>query len=552
MVQVNTVRLNRAEVEAYLRSRRFKRGATMAAFYTVLFLLVATLLGTYVNPGQVQLSAYDDDWDDMSAFRDDLRSMGLETRSLVSSPLLLNEIENPENTVFIIAGVEKDTISLPRFTGDASIIQFTESDGYTSSEVEAVATFVAKGGTIIVMDDFGYSGGVAKAFGIEYSGHKLYDAGAWSETLDYNYIWINMTDGYMYDPVHNRTQWPLHPCGSDMDQDGYIDRLDPDPANPAIPGLMAITPEDAGLCAHRITGDPNNPYDLSPSFNLLLNSPSAFDPDAAEDYEKNRYGLGMSSTDSYLDINDDGDLTVGPAGSGFEGDLQGPFAVYIKYCLSSQCDDSRTGRAHFVADGSLLMNTVYDHGQMYGDQQTEIPANDNRMWVLDAIAEALLTGNDSLMPGENAQVIFDESRHQQSSMAGEAYNLMYYVLVYFTSDWMAMLILFLSLFVAFEAVIIRKTDPEPWRHVFSIIYYGFGDARRYGYYSRANKIKQVLLSRVRNLNTLTREEFDALPARELQGMINDPVLVKFVFEDRNYSLEQLVAVVKRIKMWGRK
>jgi len=38
----------------------------------------------------------------------------------------------------------------------------------------------------------------------------------------------------------------------------------------------------------------------------------------------------------------------------------------------------------------------------------------------------------------------------------------------------------------------------------------------------------------------------------LQGMINDPVLVKFVFEDRNYSLEQLVAVVKRIKMWGRK
>jgi hypothetical protein len=57
---------------------------------------------------------------------------------------------------------------------------------------------------------------------------------------------------------------------------------------------------------------------------------------------------------------------------------------------------------------------------------------------------------------------------------------------------------------------------------------------------------------VRNLNTLTREEFDALPARELQKMINDPVLVKFVFEDRNYSLEQLVAVVKRVKMWGRK
>ena len=57
---------------------------------------------------------------------------------------------------------------------------------------------------------------------------------------------------------------------------------------------------------------------------------------------------------------------------------------------------------------------------------------------------------------------------------------------------------------------------------------------------------------MRNLNSLTRDEFDALPARELQKMISDPVLVKFVFEDRNYSLEQLVAVVKRVKMWGRK
>ena len=34
-------------------------------------------------------------------------------------------------------------------------------------------------------------------------------------------------------------------------------------------------------------------------------------------------------------------------------------------------------------------------------------------------------------------------------------------------------------------------------------------------------------------------------------MINDPVLVKFVFENRNYSLEQTVAIVKRIKVWGR-
>ena len=34
----------------------------------------------------------------MSAFRADIKSMGIETRSLVSSPLLLADIEDPRNT----------------------------------------------------------------------------------------------------------------------------------------------------------------------------------------------------------------------------------------------------------------------------------------------------------------------------------------------------------------------------------------------------------------------------------------------------------------------
>ena len=114
-----------------------------------------------------------------------------------------------------------------------------------------------------------------------------------------------------------------------------------------------------------------------------------------------------------------------------------------------------------------------------------------------------------------------------------------------------MLLLFLTLFIVLEAVLIRKEDPEDWRHVFRIIYYGFGDARRYEYYQRPEKIRQVLLARVRNLNTLSREEFDALPAVELQSMIEDPVLVNFIFEDRRYKTDELVGIIKRVKEWGR-
>ena len=41
-----------------------------------------------------------------------------------------------------------------------------------------------------------------------------------------------------------------------------------------------------------------------------------------------------------------------------------------------------------------------------------------------------------------------------------------------------------------------------------------------------------------------------MPASELQGMIQDPVLVRFIFEERNYSADELVGIVQRIKQWG--
>ena len=213
------------------------------------------------------------------------------------------------------------------------------------------------------------------------------------------------------------------------------------------------------------------------------------------------------------------------------------------------CLDSDSGRVHFVSDGSVLINSLYNAGpdSPYSDS---VPLNDNRKWALDIIAEALLLGNTSTSAGEEAIVIFDESRHQQETPMGDTYNLLYYILVYFTNDWMAMLILFLTLFIVLEAVLIRKDDPEDWRHVFRIIYYGFGDARRYDYYQRPQKIRQVLLTRVRNLNTMSREEFDALPAAELQRIIDDPVLVQFIFEDRRYKPDELVGIIKRIKAWG--
>ena len=529
-----------------LTSRQSRRLAITTAFWLMLGILLFSILQTYIITGEKQQSAYGDDWNDLNGFRDEVSNLGIETTALISSPLLLTEIDNPEQSIFVISGVERDTISLPKFTGDETIVDFREADGYTSSEISAIRDFVDAGGTLLLMDDFGYSASLADEYGLTYSGHHLYDGEAWARELDFNFVWVNETSAFNFTSTSGSVAMAMHPCLRDVDFDGVIDLLDDEPYDPNVGGV--ITEQNVGLCAHRWNQETGE-WDFTENYNLLTNSPSAFEKDGSFNPAENRYAISASTLDSYLDTNDDGNLTVGFEAAGIAGDEQGPFAIYVRYCVDRMCLDSDKGRVHFVSDGSVLINSLYNAGpdSPYADS---VPLNDNRKWALDIIAEALLLGNTSTNAGEEAIIIFDESRHQQETPMGDTYNLLYYILVYFTNDWMAMLILFLTLFIVLEAVLIRKDDPDDWRHVFRIIYYGFGDARRYEYYQRPQKIRQVLLTRVRNLNTMSREEFDALPAAELQRIVDDPVLVQFIFEDRRYKPDELVGIIKRISSWG--
>ena len=166
------------------------------SFWSVLTLLIAFIASTYIVDGKTQQSAYGDDWDDLGDFRSEINSMGVRTTAMVSSPLLLSEIDNPEETVFVVSGVERDTISLPRFTDDESIVELSDSDGYTGSEIEAIVEYVQAGGTLLLMDDFGYSSALAQEYNIVFSNHQLYDGEAWARELDYNYVWTNVTNAY--------------------------------------------------------------------------------------------------------------------------------------------------------------------------------------------------------------------------------------------------------------------------------------------------------------------------------------------------------------------
>ena len=47
----------------------------------------------------------------------------------------------------------------------------------------------------------------------------------------------------------------------------------------------------------------------------------------------------------------------------------------------------RDRRVHFISDGSVLINSLYDpeFASIYSGM---VPENDNRKWILDVVAEA--------------------------------------------------------------------------------------------------------------------------------------------------------------------
>jgi len=532
------------------RTFNYRRFGLQAAFWAVMGVLLLMILSNFVNISNTnQLSAYDDDWNDMSAFRQDIKDMGIETRSLVSSPLLLADIEDPRNTTYIVAGVERDTLSLPQFDEDG-FITIASEDGYSPSEIDAIVEFVENGGTALVLEDYGFAGSIAEAFGVRYSGYQLFDT-TYEPSLNFNYVWmcVQSTPCSMNGSVIDVETLSTH--------DRWANVNSPLSAHPcALMDGEVMTIEDAGVCAHHWK---DGEIAYNGTYRVLLNNITSLEIIPGNKNPLSEISIrAVTSNEASIDVNGDGELWVSSEQNEESPDLYGKFNLSIEACAKVTCNPDEGGRIIFVADGSPLINAMYDYQGFadgkYGETDTLIPENDNRKWALDLVSEALMSSIDDEtgQPSENAMVIFDESRHPQNAIIADSYNTIYFMLVYFTGEGLAMLVLFLILFIAFEAVLIKKKDPDQWRHVFSIIYYGFGDANRYPYYSKTEKIRQVFLSKVRNQNGLTREEFHAMPAKELVGLINDPVLAKFAIEPGKYSLEQTVSVVKRVKAWGRK
>ena len=82
-----------------------------------------------------QLSAYDDDWNDISYFRQALEEnedTSYNVSAILSNPAILDDIEDPSSSLLVIVGIESP---------------------YTELELKILVKFMERGGSILVFGD---------------------------------------------------------------------------------------------------------------------------------------------------------------------------------------------------------------------------------------------------------------------------------------------------------------------------------------------------------------------------------------------------------------
>lgn len=129
---------------------------TKTTIYIILILLLIFLVSVNLKPffENYHLSGYSEKWNDVSKFREDVSEHGCTTSCVISTSIIIKDVE-PENSLFVSIGVEKK---------------------YTEREITTIQEFVSHGGKAIIADDFGYGNCLAEKFGIMFYNKKL-----WSE-----------------------------------------------------------------------------------------------------------------------------------------------------------------------------------------------------------------------------------------------------------------------------------------------------------------------------------------------------------------------------------
>ena len=517
----------------------------MVGFVFTLLLSTSVIVITSFDKSTVFSAYVQDSSDDniqlqqISLMRADLDGYGYDIANTMSTPMLVNDWREPHRTTLVITAPEKP---------------------FDAAEAEAIHDFVTnKGGKVLLASNSTNAQLVANKFGVSYMGPSVADDGRFYE--------VEIAGERA--PEDIRKTYAIASVKQDLSvMDSSQTRM------PCAQNYTAISLDSCFMPVlfHR------------PTAIQVLNNGS--DGDSSNRVVK---VLAHASPAAYLA---EGVFDPNIKGNPIPGDLATGYIVRIDYPGIEVVDKvqgnregevSVTGSIVFVSDHSVLANHLWDRAtaDLTGKQQctSELyvihghkcwsagsgglsAAGGDTQWFGNSLYFTALLRD--MMEVDNVQlasstvtrynnqfyIVFDESRHVTSAVSAPFTEAMG-AIVMLTSDTLLKWLIILNLMALLSIAIMVVPEKENWRHVF--------DLTRFR--ERPNKVdpslyltrvRESLMSKVRQFKDLTRDEMVRKTPAEIQMMIGDPRLIELLYsQQRSYSNEELRQLLQQIRRWGK-
>ena len=468
---------------------REKYGSKLFALAIIIMMVTVvypTLITNAKNPSQ--LSAYDDDWNDISNFASDIdeEKNGMhEMKTIVSRPAIINKISEIEQNIT----AENKTINI-----DSTVLVIIGVErSYSEFDSNAIYNFVKSGGKVILADDSGYGN---SAF---YGEMGTLEIGVKLRT--------------------NIVQEGCQPTEGSGLVSGVIDALGYDGSGSSSPKCKPAQLYDSNHWDEAMHPKNNSIAIIDAdvprmdfSGQLMMSSPGALTIQTGGSAE----GLIWSSQKAFIDYNQDGE-----GGKG-EGTYRDDSTNGVEVVAEANVGN---GTVIFISDTSIFTNEYYDD-------------LDNRDFILSML--------NYVTDGEKHTIIFDESRHIQSDILSLVYVQLFGVLGYISNSETLGILFLGSIILILQLVMMRVENPQPWRHLFNI-YEGRLSRFRvpHAHYTHPETIKEIFIEKVRIENGYTREEFGMLSQTKIEEMLHDSLLIKFMInDDRSMTLREVEEAIK--------
>ena len=475
----------------------------------------------------------------ISIMREDIAEDGYVVANTMSTPMLVNDWREPHRTLMVITAPEKP---------------------FDAAEAEAIHDFVTeKGGKVVIASNSTNAQRVAQKFGVSYFDAPVADLQRYYEVE---------IDGQSI-PDDVRKTYAIASINKNLG--------DVDSSQTRIPcGEENVVKDDLDECY----------------FPVLFHRPTAIQLlNQGDDQDSNREVkvLAHASPGAYLAYKD---FNINDPKNPLPGDVQTGYVVRIDYpgidvvdkVVGEREDEVQvTGSIIFVSDHSAFANHLWDRdtADLTGKQQCISTAYDedkpHNCWdsgpgcLSDSAGDVEWNGNSfyfsallrDMMEVDNEKlsatitrhndqfyVVFDESRHVTSSLSAPFTEAMG-AIVMLTSDTLLKWLIILNLMALLSIAIMVVPEKENWRHVFDLTRFrerpNKVDSDTY-----LQRVRESLMTKVRNFNDLTRDEMVRKTPAEVQSMIKDPRLIELLYsQQRSYSNEELRQILQQIRRWGK-